>query len=236
MLCTALLLANGVLQAMDVAQSPSEQLKRAIRINDINELNRLIQSGVDVNSKDNDGYTALTNAVIQKNLGICELLIRHGAQVNEKNNDGETPLMLAASDGNLDICKLLIASGADANLRDNGGHTAIISAVSWNLYHPTPERDLILYRLLISTMIQLTEIQKKEIAAMILGMKKGTDKNIVNKDAQQLAARIKADDFRRKNAQFVTDQLDLMKSARAQQLIQTLKTILNDELNRRKGF
>jgi ankyrin repeat protein len=85
----------------------------------------LIEHGVDVNSKDKDGYVPLHWA---DNKEIALALIQAGAIVDIENNDGETPLHNAAKYGGLygtDTIALLIFYGADVNHKNKHGQTPL---------------------------------------------------------------------------------------------------------------
>lgn len=106
-------------------------LIRAARNGDILEVRSLLNMGVDVDAKDNNGETALITASspYQGNIAIIETLIKRGANINAKNNDGWTALMIASSYiGNINIVKLLLINGADVNARNHEGGTALYSA------------------------------------------------------------------------------------------------------------
>ena len=72
-------------------------LMRAAKTGNEWQLKRLLESGADVNLKDNDGWTALMYAVrYNENLECTELLIEAGASIKDKNNYGSSALILAA--------------------------------------------------------------------------------------------------------------------------------------------
>ena len=83
----------------------------------------LLGQGVDVNAKEEDGWTPLHHAVFwSNNVDILKCLVSRGADVNAKNNDGETPLhFVAGRRKNVDMLKYLISVGADANAKDKFG-------------------------------------------------------------------------------------------------------------------
>ncbi|MBQ7069621.1 MAG: ankyrin repeat domain-containing protein, partial [Synergistaceae bacterium] len=77
-----------------------------------------IKYGVDVNVKDNDGWTALMRAADNGNAEAVNILIKAGADVNAKNNYyGSTALMIAARQGNAETVNALIKAGADVNAK-----------------------------------------------------------------------------------------------------------------------
>ena len=72
----------------------------------------LLESGADVNEKDDEGRTALMFAVTNIQTDSVNLLLDHGADVNATANDGCTALMLAASSGDSGIVRALLSKGA----------------------------------------------------------------------------------------------------------------------------
>jgi len=75
----------------------------------------LIEHGVDVNLKDNDGMTALMWAAREGHIDTVAMLIDKGSDVNAKDNKGFTALTWAAMFSRTDIEALLIDKGADVN-------------------------------------------------------------------------------------------------------------------------
>ena len=69
----------------------------------------LLQSGAEVNQRDNEGRTALMFAVTNMHTDSAKALLEHGADVNVKANDGSTALMLAASAGDSEIVRDSVA-------------------------------------------------------------------------------------------------------------------------------
>lgn len=99
----------------------------------------LIKEGANINTKDEDGNTALMKVIQQKKSPvICQLLIELGSDVNATNNDGYTPLMVAALDHHSDesyrymdeIADILLQAGADVNIKDRAGHSMISRAIN----------------------------------------------------------------------------------------------------------
>ena len=67
----------------------------------------LLESGVDVNSRDSHSSTALEYAAMFGEVEMVGLLIGSGADVNTINNDGATSLYCAVDDGHTEIEKML---------------------------------------------------------------------------------------------------------------------------------
>jgi len=79
---------------------------------DTEEVQRLLDSGHDINTVNADGLTALHTAAIDGNYKIAEYLIKRGINVNQKDNEGWTALHAAAGTGNLRIANFLVGKGA----------------------------------------------------------------------------------------------------------------------------
>ncbi len=106
----------------------TERLFTAVKKRDCGQVRLCINNGVDINKKDEYGWTALMHAVDSANPKIVKLLIDFGADVNIKGNDGQTALMNAIFMKEKGISKTLIERGADVNLKDNQGKTALMIA------------------------------------------------------------------------------------------------------------
>ena len=105
-------------------QSKEELLFQAIINNKIDEVQALLESGVNVNAKAS-GYRLFggdTPLHLCHNTEVARLLIDSGADVNALNNAGNTPLHKCH---NINIAKILIDSGADVNAKDRYGWTAL---------------------------------------------------------------------------------------------------------------
>ena len=80
------------------------------------EVERVIEAGVNSNAVNDSGLTALYYAAVNdKNPGVAKILIEKGADVNAGNKDNATPLMRASEKYETSVVSLLIAEGADVN-------------------------------------------------------------------------------------------------------------------------
>lgn len=96
-----------------------------VQIGNLNEVKRLIISGADINTTDENGMTLLHWAAWAGHTDICKFLLDNGADINVRCKKGWTPLHWATFNGHIDTCKLLIDAGADPYLPKNDGETAM---------------------------------------------------------------------------------------------------------------
>src|SRR5574337_844034 len=75
---------------------PAEKLIEASKSGATEKVKSLLAEGADVNTRDQDGWTALMHASWHGHSGISGMLLNKGADVNAKASDGETALMRAA--------------------------------------------------------------------------------------------------------------------------------------------
>ena len=95
-----------------------EDLLRAVRLNDLASVGGLLEAGIDANTLDRHGRTALQVAVRYGHLDIARLLLDSGAGVDARDADGWTALHHAAQDGDTDFLGLLVARGANVEAAD----------------------------------------------------------------------------------------------------------------------
>lgn len=91
--------------------------------------NFLIDSGSNINARNNNGATPLYFAV--KDFDLTQRLIEKGADINIRAYGDYTPLHQAAFSGNLKVVKLLIDHGADPNANGAEG-TAVHFIIKTN--------------------------------------------------------------------------------------------------------
>ncbi|KAG7263023.1 hypothetical protein CRUP_016798, partial [Coryphaenoides rupestris] len=73
---------------------------------------RIIYEVDDPSLPNDEGITALHNAVCAGHTDIVKFLVQFGVNVNAADSDGWTPLHCAASCNNVQVCKFLVESGA----------------------------------------------------------------------------------------------------------------------------
>ena len=101
-------------------------LFEAAEIGNVDECQRLIQSGANVNAVYYDGWTLLHWAAHNGHFDVCQLLINEErTNVNATNRYGKTPLHWAAWHGHAEVCHLLIERGANVNAIERHGMTPL---------------------------------------------------------------------------------------------------------------
>eukprot|EP00736_Rhodelphis_marinus_P002341 Rmarinus@m.17217 len=93
---------------------------------DIAAVQQYMSQGVDVNAKDNNGYTPIHAAASYARMELLEYLVENGADVNIRDNDGDTPLHFCEEAAPL---QWLLDHGADLALTNDEGKTIADVAV-----------------------------------------------------------------------------------------------------------
>ena len=79
----------------------------------VEQANRLILEGANINGKDHESFAPLHLAATQGHNDVADLLINKGAKIDLKERDGATPLYLAVLYNKTQVAKLLITKGAN---------------------------------------------------------------------------------------------------------------------------
>lgn len=104
----------------------NSSLQCAVQNEHLNMVKFLVNAKADINSRNNDGDTALHNAVkkiykidnIDNLTEIVEFLINSNANVNAQNKKNKTPLHLAVNSKNFKFVELLVKHGASDSICD----------------------------------------------------------------------------------------------------------------------
>lgn len=104
------------------------QLIEASKNNDPATVKQLLQQGVNVDSQDLRGRSALLVAVSRNHIEVARLLIEAGANVNLQDRIEDSPLLLAGAKGTLEILKMILKTNPDFSLVNRYGGTALIPA------------------------------------------------------------------------------------------------------------
>ena len=177
-------------------------LVKAIKMQQPDLIRKLLDFGVEINTKDYR-YEPLFEAAVTGNRQIVEMLLDAGAEIDHRSVWGGTALFGAISLDHLELVQLLLAKGADPSLREKSGRTtfayvrsAAVAKIliergadieSTNSYHQTPlmaaaggsaQRDVELVELLIAAGANLEYKDKEGTTALILAARKGSATNL----------------------------------------------------------
>ncbi|AWB34753.1 hypothetical protein DBV39_14635 [Orrella marina] len=96
--------------------------------NNVDTVKQLIDSGVEIDARDQSGSTALLVAARANSIDAAEVLIEAGADANAKDNINDSAYLYSGARGHLEILKMTLAHGADLNSTNRYGGTALIPA------------------------------------------------------------------------------------------------------------
>ena len=125
------LLITSIIALAITTTALANTLHDATRNGDFSIVQTLLNTGVNVNEKNKDGWTPLHIAASKNHRKIVELLIDNGAEVNSTGEPssifiwqgGFTPLHYAAVNGHREIVELLISKDAEVNSKADNGLT-----------------------------------------------------------------------------------------------------------------
>lgn len=114
-----------------------QEIHQLTKAGQIEKVRRMVQNGVDVNSPDENGRTALHIASELGHNIDMQVLFDLGANINAQDEQGRTPLMYAARAAERDASVLLVSRQANINIQDidgkralewarSGGHTGLV--------------------------------------------------------------------------------------------------------------
>lgn len=155
----ALLFMLVLLTACTAPDKPTITLYLAVQRADLDQLERHIHWGADINAPLPNGLTPLQEAAQNGRIVMVRLLLKHGAEIGRETSAGETALdlavlagytrtaeeLLAAGAGldpsmllvktagagttNRDTVRFLVERGADTEARDDAGDTPLLIAI-----------------------------------------------------------------------------------------------------------
>ncbi|OBZ16637.1 MULTISPECIES: M48 family metallopeptidase [Bacillales] len=115
-----------------IGETPSaEELLGAAADSDLKRVQALLAAGIDPDTTDEEGWTALMWAAQLNETEIGEALINAGADLNlVESSYEETALTVALYNGSLEMVALLLEEGAFPDLQDSTGWTPLMTAAS----------------------------------------------------------------------------------------------------------
>ena len=111
-----------------MAAASDLRLVEAVKKQDSHTARILLEEGVDVNTPQGDGATALHWAAHWDDVETAEWLVRAGAHVNTTDEHGIAPLWLASTNGSAVMVEMLLNAGANPNSPLPTGETPLMRA------------------------------------------------------------------------------------------------------------
>jgi len=126
---------------VDIRKQHEQDFLKLVETNDVASIRLLLNSGIDVDIRDERGWTPLMISAFNGNEETAALLIRSGADVHAADLNGYRPLHWAAFNGYFKVVKLLLEKQADPNAQSSHGWTPLIQAATRG--HPIVVKQLI---------------------------------------------------------------------------------------------
>lgn len=101
---------------------------RAICLGTLEELQKIIDDGGDLEGRDYFGRTAWLLSATVGDVQKTELLLAQGADLEERGRMGDTALANCVARGHVAMARWLINAGADVNTADDSGNTPLMIA------------------------------------------------------------------------------------------------------------
>ena len=171
----------------------SKDIFECARTNDVLGLTRVLETGVDVNSRTRNNETPLHFACIARAYEAAVALIASGADVRIKTRHFlETPLHFAVQEGHIPTITLLLDAGAEPNARNCDGEGPIFSAIRWDQPEVIP--------LLAQRGCNINAINKQKLTPLAVA---------VNFESPGLVKALLACDAKREVSGVTDEQLDM---------------------------
>lgn len=108
---------------MPIDTAPGAQLCQAVNQGQLDEVQRLLASGVDPNAR--GASYQWTPLMLANDMAIADLLLQAGARIELVDEGGQDALAYALERGNQALIERLLQAGADLNRRDQYGWTRL---------------------------------------------------------------------------------------------------------------
>uniref|UniRef100_A0A3B3SKH6 Ankyrin 1 n=1 Tax=Paramormyrops kingsleyae TaxID=1676925 RepID=A0A3B3SKH6_9TELE len=102
---------------------------RAARSGNLDKAMDHIKNGIDINTANQKGNTALHIAALAGQERVVAELVNYGANVNAQSQKGFSPLYMAAQENHLEVVKFLLENGANQSLPTEDGFTPLAVAL-----------------------------------------------------------------------------------------------------------
>ncbi|MCB2092767.1 MAG: ankyrin repeat domain-containing protein, partial [Alphaproteobacteria bacterium] len=111
-----------------------DKLIKASRNGDIEIIDQLIKSGVDINYQDKFGSSPLIEAVRGNQTSVVKFLLDHKADPNLKDKAGDTAILIASTMNNTENVTMILTKGAIVNVTDKNGSSPLMISTARENY------------------------------------------------------------------------------------------------------
>jgi ankyrin repeat protein len=109
-------LACAALGALPVQAASADTMIKAVKFDDVKEVNKQLANGMDPNLTDDQGMPLLVLAAREKSDKVAAVLVANPkTNIEITDKAGENAMMLAALNGDMDMVQLLISKDAEVN-------------------------------------------------------------------------------------------------------------------------
>ncbi len=126
----SLILTISVFAATDKYEAELNQALNSF--NEVKVKSLVDSKKVDLNKRDNLGWTQLEGNLAFNEYKKAEILLKYGANPNLKNKDGQTVLHFCSESDDTQCITLLLKYKVDVNIKDNNGRTPLYYALAKN--------------------------------------------------------------------------------------------------------
>lgn len=106
----------------------SDSIIKAVQNNQLNLVEKELQHGINVNTRDKNNKSLLLLATHANNIKMAELLVAYKADVNLQDDRQDSPFLYAGASGYTELVKLFLAHGARFDVFNRYNGTALIPA------------------------------------------------------------------------------------------------------------
>ncbi|MEO6392588.1 MAG: ankyrin repeat domain-containing protein [Pyrinomonadaceae bacterium] len=123
---------GGVMGDIAIVETFQQPMVRAVRSDDMDEVNKLLREGVNVDQAEDDGTTALYVAVNREEYEMVLRLLRARANANALKENGDNILFSLDDEDDVEMIELLLHAGANVNQVNVDGDTPLIKFAEWD--------------------------------------------------------------------------------------------------------
>ncbi|KJV56246.1 ankyrin repeat domain-containing protein [Orientia tsutsugamushi] len=130
----------------------SNPLLYAAKHNYLDVVKHLIEHGVDINTQNLRGSTALHIAAYNGNIQMAMFLLANHAEVDTQNVYSNTALYYAVEQSNIEMASILLSYGANPNFQCHFNVTPF--EIAWVKYIDSPELHFEMMKLLVTNIVK----------------------------------------------------------------------------------